>query len=143
MANPDLSLDLLMKAIVAAWFFSVACGITEEDLKYYGGSAQAGMMVLRAVAPVAAAAWLLISKVRDSFDCRQGPELTMRQFGISFHFSFQFGIKIVYNGMLQTPSTGAHSEQRCEMIFKRGGERFKLETDDRNHIDTIFVDRRR
>jgi len=58
-----------------------------------------------------------------------------------------FGLKLIYPGstrwLLQPLIAPALAENRASLVVKRGGERYKLATEDGNHIDAMFFDRRR
>ena len=59
---------------------------------------------------------------------------------------YKFAVRFVYMGTFngsQSQLGSFYSRQRADLVFRKGGERFKVETEDGNAVDTIFFDRAR
>ena len=59
---------------------------------------------------------------------------------------YKFAVRFVYMGTFngsQSQLGSFYSRQRAELLFRKGGERFKVETEEGNGIDTMFFDRRK
>ena len=59
---------------------------------------------------------------------------------------YKFAVRFVYSGTMygsQAQLGAYYSRQRTDLIFRKGGERFKLETEDGNTVDTMYFDRRK
>lgn len=76
----------------------------------------------------------------------QALKCAMNTYSLIYLIVCKFGIYFIYFGAAQGSQHqlgSYYSKQRNKLIFRRGGERFKLRTDDGNDIDSMFFDRRR